>query len=124
MVFVVADAKTAGNKMMRLLFSFLLCFIGLCPLKTQAEVVFNDWFEPRTLLVDLILEGNKECQHISLDEMMSESVWSGREHNLDSLCLKGNGQVLVKDSATQQIIYATSFSSLFQEWQHTPEAST
>lgn len=124
MVAVPTNPKAAGDKMMRLLFAVVLCFLGLCPLETQADVVFDDWFEARTLRLDLIFEGNSENQHISLDEMMSENAWAGRKGHLDSLCLKGNGQVLVKDSATQQTIYATSFSSLFQEWQHTPEALT
>ena len=50
------------------------------------------------------------------------SGWWGRTVNTDNLPLRGNGQITVRDSATNAVIYCNSFSTLFSEWQCTPEA--
>jgi hypothetical protein len=49
--------------------------------------------------------------------------WAGRRHNLDSVALKGNGQICMKDIQTGKVLYRQSFSTLFQEWQATEEAT-
>jgi hypothetical protein len=43
---------------------------------------------------------------------------------LNELPLQGNGQLVMTDCATGQVIYRTSFSSLFQEWLETDQART
>ena len=102
--------------------SFLL-FCLVAQVAVTARVSFDAWFEDRTLRLDYIFSGDSVNQHIALDEMLSLPYWAGRHNNLDSLALFGNGQIYVRDAGTQQLIYATSFSTLFQEWQHTPEAA-
>lgn len=49
--------------------------------------------------------------------------WYGRRVNMDSLFLLGNGQLCMKDSESGRVLYRYSFSTLFQEWQTTEEAS-
>ena len=49
--------------------------------------------------------------------------WAGRRHHLSEIPLGGNGEITMKDKATGQVIYRTSFSSLFQEWVTEEEAS-
>ena len=61
-------------------------------------------------------------QAIYLDELSQLPSWAGRQHHLSELPLEGNGQIIVKDLASRQCIYKTSFSSLFQEWLSTDEA--
>lgn len=102
---------------LRLLFSWLLVVL---PLASQAA--FNDWFEDRTLRMDYIFSGDSIEQKISVDEMFNLPYWAGRRNHLDSLLLAGNGQILMHDAASGKLIYCQSFSSLFQEWQHTAEA--
>ena len=100
-------------------------FFGVCFMlftDANAHVNYGDWFEERSLRLDYIFSGDSVNQRISIDEMMSMPYWSGRRNNLDSLALFGNGQLYVRDVETDKLIYATSFSTLFQEWQHTPEA--
>ena len=55
--------------------------------------------------------------------MMWTDNWYGRRVNLDSLLLLGNGQLCVKDSKSGSVLYRYSFSTLFQEWQSTEEAT-
>lgn len=83
---------------------------------------FADYFQDKTLRVDYIFTGDAGQQAIYLDELSQLPSWAGRQHHLSELPLEGNGQITVKDLATKQCIYKTSFSSLFQEWLTTDEA--
>ena len=77
----------------------------------------------RTLRVDYIFSGTDRSQEISLDEMLCFDGWAGRSVNLTEAPLKGNGQISLTDLATGEILYRQSFSTLFQEWQTTEEAT-
>lgn len=84
---------------------------------------FSDFFEDRTLRLDYSFSGTNREQSISLDEMQVSEGWFGRRTNLDSLLLLGNGQITVTDTLGQRVLYRHSFSTLFQEWQSTEEAT-
>ena len=77
----------------------------------------------RTLRIDYIFSGTADTQEISLDELSCFDGWYGRCKNLDTLALKGNGQISMRSAQTGQILYIQSFSTLFQEWQTTEEAT-
>lgn len=85
--------------------------------------VFQSAAQEKTLRVDYIFSGTAKSVDISLDEMSCFDGWAGRRTNLDSVALKGNGQICMKDVHTGRILYRQSFSSLFQEWQTTEEAT-
>lgn len=99
----------------------LACVLAALPL--AAEDAFSRWFEPRTLRVDLTFAGDSARQAIYLDELSCQPGWAGRRVRLDSLYLAGNGRILLRDEATGHVIYRHSFSTLFQEWQATEEAT-
>ena len=84
---------------------------------------FDDYFEDKTLRLDYIFAGDSASQSIFFQEASSTSQWAGRRHHLDRPLLKGNGQITVRDPQSGQVIYSNSFSSLFQEWQSTEEAT-
>lgn len=84
---------------------------------------FNTFFENKTMRVDYIFSGDTAHQNISLCELVQTPIWAGRRHHLSEIPLEGNGQIEIKDKATHKIIYKTSFSSLFQEWLSTEEAT-
>lgn len=79
--------------------------------------------QDRTLRVDYIFTGTANSSEISLDEMSCFDGWAGRRHNMDSVALRGNGQIRLTDTATGKVLYRQSFSTLFQEWQATEEAT-
>ena len=83
---------------------------------------FNTYFNNKTLRVDYLFTGNKNNQSIVLDGLKSFEGWAGRKHNLGDIPLEGNGQITMKDKASGETIYRTSFSSLFQEWLGEKEA--
>lgn len=77
----------------------------------------------KTLRVDYIFSGTDRSQEISLDEMSCFDGWAGRRVNLDKAPLRGNGQITLTDKATGHVLFSQSFSTLFQEWQTTEEAT-
>ncbi len=83
---------------------------------------FNQFFINKTLRVDYIFSGDANRQYICVDELSQLPTWAGRQHHLSQLPQKGNGQIYMRDASTGEVIYATSFSSLFQEWLSTDEA--
>ena len=83
---------------------------------------FEDYFTDRTLRVDYVFTGNDHEQQIALDELSAYPGWAGRRKHLSEMPLESHGQIVMRDKASGQTIYATSFSSLFQEWTATDEA--
>lgn len=107
---------------MKRLFLIQFLLVALCMSNHAQE--FTAFFEEKSLRMDYLFTGDATTQEISLDKLSSWKGWAGRKHRLGELPLEGNGQVEVSDEATGQIIYRTSFSSLFSEWLSTDEAQT
>jgi len=85
---------------------------------------FDENFSDSTLRLDYTFLGNASEQHVALRDISDTDGWWGRRTNLDSVPLKGNGDLTIYDQQSGKVIYKTSFSSLFQEWITTPEAAT
>ena len=79
--------------------------------------------QDQTLRVDYIFSGTDKSQEISLDEMSRFDGWAGRRVNLDEAPLRGNGQISLTDARSGKVLYRQSFSTIFQEWQTTEEAT-
>ena len=107
--------------MKRLLLFTLSLLISVASLSAQC---FDNSFVDRTLRIDYTFAGNSTEQYIALRDLSSSEGWWGRRVNLSEVPLKGNGDLTLFDEATGEVIYKTSFSSLFQEWITTPEAQT
>lgn len=84
---------------------------------------FDTYFEDRTLRLDYILAGTDKTQEIYFEKAYKTTRWAGRKARLAELFLRGNGQIILKDPVTGQTLFAHSFSTLFQEWQATEEAT-
>ena len=83
---------------------------------------FEDYFDDRTLRLDYSFAGDNEQSNIYVDELVALPHWYGKRHYLNEVLLRGNGQIIVRPHAKQEIIYRHSFSTLFQEWLATEEA--
>ena len=103
---------------------FIVLFVALVATSMAFAQDFDAKFEDATLRLDYTFMGNATEQHIAIAELSSSPNWYGRRINLDNVPLMGNGDLTLYDSATNEVIYKTSFSSLFQEWITTPEALT
>ena len=105
---------------MKKLFLTLICAVAAVAVSAQS---FSDYFANKTLRIDYIFAGNAENQIVALDELATIDSWAGRRVNLDKIPVRGNGELKLIDSKSGKTIYRTSFSSLFQEWLVTEEAS-
>lgn len=98
--------------------------IALClAFSTQLHAQFDQHFSDSTLRLDYVLSGTNRTQHIALEKTAMTRHWYGRRNHLDSLLLRGNGRLWVMDAETGDTLYGHSFSTLFQEWQSTEEAT-
>ena len=79
--------------------------------------------QDKTLRVDYIFSGTDKSVEISLDEMSCFDGWAGRRVILDEVPVRGNGQISMTDDVSGEVLYRQSFSTLFQEWQTTEEAT-
>ncbi len=98
----------------------LLVFIfALAAVTVNAQGQFQD----KTLRLDYIFSGTDKTWEIALDEISVFEGWAGRRENLDSLALRGNCILTLSSESTGKVIYKQSYSTLFQEWQATEEAT-
>ena len=76
-----------------------------------------------TLRLDYVFSGTASETEIALDALYRMDFWAGRRVNADTVPVAGNGQLSVRTLSDGKVIYRTSFSTLFQEWQATEEAT-
>ena len=79
--------------------------------------------QEQTLRVNYTFSGNSKESRIYLDDLNVIDGWAGRRVNMKDLYLEGNGQIMMTDAATGDTLYCNAFSTLFQEWQNTEEAT-
>lgn len=96
-----------------------LCCLPVCVGAQTFEADFAD----STLRLDYVLAGNARMQHIYYAGAARTSRWAGRRARLTEMPLRGNGQITVSDHETGRQLYVHTFSTLFQEWQATEEAT-
>ncbi|NWF90593.1 MAG: peptidase M64 [Ignavibacteriaceae bacterium] len=96
-----------------------LLLINSCIL---SQVEFNDYFFDKTLRVDYFHTGNYESDYYSIDELIQEPFWGGSKVNLLDKFNYGKYKIAVFDSASNELIYTKTYSTLFSEWQTTEEA--
>ena len=102
---------------------FLTFIVALIATTTLSAQQFDAHFNDATLRLDYTFMGNASEQYIALSDISATENWWGRRINLNSVPLKGNGDLTLTDKESGEVIYKASFSSLFQEWITTPEAA-
>jgi len=85
---------------------------------------YSEYFTKERLRVEYYLTGKQNETHITLGNLYKEPIWGGNEKNLIDTFKYGHYLVEIYDSLGQQLLYSKGFSTLFQEWQYTPEAKT
>ena len=100
----------------------LLLLLFVTSIESKAQN-FDDYFTNATLRLDYIFAGDNKTQHIFFHQAYRTPGWAGRRSRLSEKYLEGNGQITVKDPETKQVIYVSTFSALFLEWQAEEEAT-
>ncbi len=89
-----------------------------------AQAQFDNYFYNKTLRLDYVHTGNDTTDAYAIDELIEEPYWGGSKVNLVNTVDYGNYKVTVTDSKSGTLIYTHCYSSLFSEWQTTPEAKS
>ena len=114
------NPKKTNDTMKRIAGAVIALFLTMGGLNAQQ---FETDFEDATLRLDYVFCGDIRHQAIYFQQASRTSAWAGRRNNLSEPLLEGNGQIRVWDPETGKCLYANSFSTLFQEWQVTEEAT-
>ena len=100
----------------------LLLLTALSVAVTLSARGFDEDFDGATLRVDYVFSGNATAQAVHFVEALRGGEWAGRRSNLPAPLLRGNGCIEMLAPEDGTVLYAQSFSTLFQEWQATEEA--
>ena len=99
-----------------------MALMGILPM--NAQVNFDDYFTPKTMRLDYYHAGDAKSEHFFVDEVIEEPYWAGNKNYLVDERTMGNHIFKVLDKASGKVIYSRGYSTLFNEWQATPEAKT
>ena len=83
---------------------------------------YDDLFLNKTLRIDYVHSGNAKEEYFALDELIQEPTWDRNREQLINPFDYGQYKFQAYDSATGELIFQTSYSTLFGEWQTTEEA--
>ncbi len=93
---------------------------------TKQEMADNpqyyNHFTDSQLRLDLIFGGNANEQDIYLSGLKAEAIWAGPRKKLVPDFEYGEYRLEVLDAASGELLYATGFNTLFQEWRTMEEA--
>ena len=103
--------------------SLIVFLLSVSVIMDVLAVNFGKYFADSTLRIDYIFGGRPGDVHVMMDSQTKTPVWAGRRHHLAEAPCPGNGSVIVRSPITGDTLYVNTFSSLFQEWLSTDEAS-
>lgn len=89
-----------------------------------AQSYYYQYFTDERLRIEYCLFGNNQNAEITISNLYKEPVWGGNKKNLIDTFNFGHYKIEVFDSVGTMLLYSKGFSTLFQEWQYTPEAKT
>jgi len=101
---------------------YLLVFTLMFFVYIKSEAQFDKYFENKTLRLDYFHCGNADSEQFFFDELIQEPYWAGSKTNLIDAKTYGSQLVEVRLHGSNELIYSRGFSTLFGEWQTTPEA--
>ena len=88
----------------------------------QEAAAFDAWSDGATLRLDYDHVGTARDEAFALDGLRREGPWPGSRVNLVDPLDLGPYRVEVRDRATQIVLYAQGFASIYGEWETTDEA--
>jgi hypothetical protein len=83
---------------------------------------FNKYFADATMRLDYHHIGNADEEHFAFDQMVNDGVWAGSKTVLEDELRLGKYFFEVKDPASGKVLYSRGYSSIYGEWETTPEA--
>ncbi|MDP1622231.1 MAG: M64 family metallopeptidase [Bacteroidales bacterium] len=88
-----------------------------------ASETFDKYFIAKTLRVDYLLAGDNRSETACFVQMKEEPYWGGPYKNLIDPFGYGTYRYAAYDSVSAKLLFSRGFSTLFQEWKGTNEAT-
>ncbi len=107
------------NDMMKKTLLFTLMIIGSAFL---SKAQFHQHFTNSTMRLDYSHVGNSEEEHFAFDQMVNDGEWAGSKTILIDELNLGKYYFEIKDIETEAVLYSRGYSSIYGEWEATPEA--
>jgi len=101
-----------------------IVFLNLLLITIGAQAQFKEHFKNKTLRIDYVHSGSAEAEYFVFDTLYAEKYWGGSKTNLVDKFDYGNHKFEVYDALTNELLYSRGFSSLFREYQATPEGQS
>lgn len=83
---------------------------------------FNQYFVSKTLRLDYYHCGMSDSEKFYFGELKQEPFWAGSKTHLIDANDYGSYRIEVRSVDSPTLLYSRGFSTLFTEWQSTPEA--
>lgn len=96
----------------------------LMVLTISAQAQYDNYFTDATMRLDYNHVGNSSEEHFAFDQMVNDGAWAGSKTVLMDELRLGKYFFEVKDAETGTLLYSRGFSSIYGEWETTPEAHT
>jgi hypothetical protein len=109
---------------MRRFFAAVVIVATAVSLHATERSVFDRFFTEGALRVDLYHTGGGGAEYYSLDELVKDPHWAGNPRALIDTLNLGEYMVRAFDVATNMMVYARGFSTVFAEWETTGEAES
>jgi len=109
------------NKFNGMKLNFLFLFL-IVPTVLFSQIEYNRYFKNQAMRVDFLLGGNSTEEKVYPDQIKKEPFWAGSKKNLQAPFNYGNYRFRIFDEKSDSLIFSKGFSTLFEEWQTTPEA--
>jgi hypothetical protein len=100
----------------------LLLILSIFQQNLISQISFEKYFTEKTMRFDFYHAGDANNEYIYFDEIIEEPYWSGNKKFLVDTREMGNMRFDVRDKHSGKLIYSRGYSTLFSEWQTTPEA--
>jgi hypothetical protein len=84
--------------------------------------ILLDAFTPQTMRVDLLHTGGKGAEIVAVDRVVNDGPWTGSFSKADDGLGLGSYRFEVLEPANGRLLYARGYSSIYAEWETTPEA--
>ena len=95
--------------------------VAPAPVDSQPQSFAAD-FDERTMRVDYFHTGGPAGEIVALDRVVSDGPWAGSRTRLVDATDLGTYRFLVRDAASDRVIFSRGFSSIYAEWVTTAES--
>ena len=95
--------------------------VGLQSQNSQTSA-FATFFQNKTMRLDYFHSGTAHEEHFAIDRILNDGEWAGSQTMLLDHLNQGLYFFEVHDKASDSTLFSRGFSSIFGEWQSTPEA--